>query len=172
MTTDGRIDGRWKVYFVQFECRQTGRIFYKFGITQRRDAVERFNQNNDLRWGMFRIACKGSFWCPNKDAALSFEKVLHSEYPKNIWLEKYLGHGNWNDLHGITELVALHHGKSEDDVLVNGVILRSYRGALAFFGEMAARSNYDLDAPKPREYTRVHLQNSLTYEEVQNVDRK
>lgn len=173
---------KWKVYFMEFLDRKSGRLFYKIGITQHGDALDRFSVENDTRWSQFFISCKASFWVRGTDSeevrarAEAYEKYLHSEYPKNIWLEQYLDDDldprNWNDLHGITEIVALHHGISEDDILFDsGVKISSYRGALALFRLMKGRAEYDIEAPKAKEYKRCWRGNALSFDEVKNADR-
>jgi hypothetical protein len=95
-----------KVYFCKFVHKNTGKVFYKFGHTSKWDVLERFDTKFDTRYGDFNITCVASIvgsleWCQ------SVEEIFKSIFPKNIWLEKYLGEGNWDNFSGITEIVDL-----------------------------------------------------------------
>ena len=95
-----------KAYFCKFVHKKTGKVFYKWGHTSKWDVLARFDTKFDERYGLFEITCIASIvgeleWCK------SIEESFKSKYPKNIWLEKYLGEGDWNNLSGITEIVDL-----------------------------------------------------------------
>jgi hypothetical protein len=96
-----------KVYFCKFTDKQTNKVFFKFGHTSKNDVLERFNTSYDLRYGQFDIkaicSIRGELqWCQQ------IEEIFKVLYPKNIWLEDYLGdERQWNDFSGITEIVYL-----------------------------------------------------------------
>jgi len=96
-----------KVYFCQFTDKQTGKFFYKFGHTSKNDVLERFSTFYDARYGEFDIkaicSIRGELkWCQQ------IEEIFKSLYPKNIWLEEYLGdEREWHNFSGITEIVEL-----------------------------------------------------------------
>ena len=96
-----------KVYFCQFVDKQTGKFFYKFGHTSKNDVLERFSQTYDPRYGEFDIkaicSIRGELkWCKQ------IEEIFKALYPKNIWLEEFLGdQREWNNFSGITEIVHL-----------------------------------------------------------------
>lgn len=96
-----------KVYFCKFTDKQTNKIFYKFGHTSKNDVLERFHISYDERYGEFDIKVICSIygelaWCKQ------IEEIFKALYPKNIWLEDYLGDvRQWNNLSGITEIVYL-----------------------------------------------------------------
>ena len=94
-----------KVYFCRFTDKKTGNVFYKFGHTTKNDVLERFSTFYDSRYAEFDIKAVCSIrgelaWCKQ------IEEIFKSLYPKNIWLEDYLGDDRqWNDFSGITEFV-------------------------------------------------------------------
>jgi hypothetical protein len=96
-----------KVYFCQFTDKQTGKFFFKFGHTSKDDVLDRFDVKYDPRYGDFDIkaicSIRGDIkWCQQ------IEEVFKALYPKNIWLEEYLGdERTWDALSGITEIVHL-----------------------------------------------------------------
>ncbi len=96
-----------KVYFCKFTDKKTGYVFYKFGHTSKNDVLERFSTSYDYRYDQFDIKAVCSIrgelqWCQQ------IEEIFKSLYPKNIWLEEYLGDDRrWDDFSGITEIVYL-----------------------------------------------------------------
>jgi len=96
-----------KVYFCKFIDKQTNKIFYKFGHTQRMDVLERFDPKYDIRYEQFNIkaicSIRGDLkWC------IQIEEIFKKLFPKNIWLEEYLGNNRqWDNFSGITEIVQL-----------------------------------------------------------------
>jgi len=96
-----------KVYFCKFTDKKTGYVFYKFGHTLKNDVLERFSTSYDSRYAEFDIKAVCSIrgelqWCQQ------IEEIFKSLYPKNIWLEEYLGDDRkWDDFSGITEIVHL-----------------------------------------------------------------
>ena len=102
-----------KVYFCKFVHKRTGKTFFKFGHTSKWDALERFNTKYDTRYGDFDITCIASImgtleWCQ------AVEETFKAIFPKNIWLERYLGEGNWDNFSGITEIVDLSNDQYEN----------------------------------------------------------
>lgn len=97
-----------KVYFCRFTDKKTGNVFYKFGHTQKTDVLERFSTLYDKRYGEFDIKAVCSIrgdlkWCQQ------IEEIFKSLYPKNLWLEEYLGDDReWDNFSGITEIVCLN----------------------------------------------------------------
>ena len=100
-----------KVYFCKFTDKKTKQEFYKFGHTRKSDVLERFDPKYDSRYSEFDIKAVCSIrgdikWC------IQIEELFKALFPKNIWLEEYLGDSRtWNNLSGITEIVRL----SQDD---------------------------------------------------------
>ena len=93
-----------KVYMMEFTDKTTGKQFHKFGWTQHTDALKRFS---DPSYGDFNIRCVASIYGTNEDVQL-MEKFFLAAYPKNIWLEEYLGdERKWDGFSGITEIVSL-----------------------------------------------------------------
>lgn len=96
-----------KVYFCQFTDKKTGKFFFKFGHTSKNDVLERFSPLYDSRYGEFdiKVICsiRGELkWCQQ------IEEIFKVLYPKNIWLEDFLGdEREWNNFSGITEIVHL-----------------------------------------------------------------
>lgn len=94
-----------KLYMMEFADRKTSKKFHKFGWTGHRDAVERFK---DPSYNDFDIKCVASLFHPSKDVILALESAFLSMFPKNIWLEEYLGDDRrWGGFSGITEIVHL-----------------------------------------------------------------
>jgi len=104
-----------KVYFCKFVHKSTGKVFFKFGHTSKSDALERFNVKYDERYGDFNISCVASIW-GELEWVKGVEHAFKAIYPKNIWLEDYLGEGNWNRLSGITEIVELNEQQYQQAV--------------------------------------------------------
>lgn len=130
----------WKIYFVRFTCKRTKISFYKFGVTTHQNVVNRFDPEfeGNSGWKDFDIKPIGSFKVPGKytqaEVEEKYEKIFQARFPKNIWLEKYLGFGNYDGLSGITEIVALYEGNREGDISPRKeVTLYSYREARNFF---------------------------------------
>lgn len=163
----------WKVYFVRFQCRKTGLVFYKFGITTSKNVLHRFDTSfeGNEGWINFNVSCIGSFKVPGLHTKEEVEKIYESlfqnRFPKNIWLEKYLGHGNWNGLSGITEIVAFHDGKGEGDRSPRtNVTLYSYKEACNFFYHIKAYVESGEPLPIIAPKRRCSQAVSLTAEEV------
>jgi hypothetical protein len=96
-----------KVYFCKFVDKKTRKVFYKFGHTRNSDVLDRFDTMYDKRYGEFDITCVASIrgdlaWCQQ------IEEMFKAMYPKNLWLEEFLGdQRSWDLLSGITEIVDL-----------------------------------------------------------------
>jgi hypothetical protein len=96
-----------KVYFCKFVDKKTHKVFYKFGHTTKNDVLDRFDPNYDQRYTEFDITCVASIrgelsWC------IQIEEMFKAMYPKNLWLEEFLGdQRTWDQLSGITEIVDL-----------------------------------------------------------------
>lgn len=163
------VDDWYKVYFVRFIHINTDRIFYKFGITQKENILDRFNDRNDIRWKAFNKSLIDWFPVKGLERAEAFEKYLHSLFPKNIWLEKYLGEGIWDNFGGITELVALHHQKHENDIIVGRLKVSSFRVAVAEFEKLKVLAAKGEDPPPIIPYVRCNKYNALTVEAIQNA---
>ena len=89
---------------MEFTDEKTGKQFHKFGWTQHADALKRFD---DPSYGDFKIRCVASI-NGDLDQVQLMEKFFLAAYPKNIWLEEYLGdERKWNGFSGITEIVNL-----------------------------------------------------------------
>ena len=103
-----------KVYFVEFTHKETRKKFYKFGITKYGDVMKRFSQEESVKFGNdpnqyadFNIRVIASAWS-DFDKAAEQEKILLKRYPKNIWVEEYLGVTNKTyKFSGVTECVNL-----------------------------------------------------------------
>lgn len=93
-----------KFYMMQFVDTKTNQQFYKFGHTSHNDALKRFS---DESYKDFKIKCLASIKGTLPEVKL-IENVFLCMYPKNIWLEDYLGDDrNWDGFSGITEIVSL-----------------------------------------------------------------
>ncbi len=110
-----------KFYFVQFTHNSSGKIFYKFGITSKNDVLERFNKTLEPRYSDFNIRAMFSAY-GTQDQVEEMEQYMLSRFPKNMYLEHYLGvsKGTYNGLSGITEIVAL------DKITVNKILKELY----------------------------------------------
>lgn len=103
-----------KVYFVEFTHKETGKKFYKFGITKYGDVMKRFSVEESIKFGNdpgqyddFDIRVIASAW---NDYAhvVEQEKILLKRYPKNIWVEEYVGVTDKTyKFSGVTECVSL-----------------------------------------------------------------
>lgn len=156
----------WKIYFAKLTCRKTKLEFYKFGITHFKDAARRFQGN---MWEEhFNVQIINSFWAFGlRSDVEKIEHLFHSRFPKNIWIEKYLGWGNWKELTGITEIVALYHGKGEGNrSCKKGVYLYSYREAFSYFEDVKQRVMHGQTLPTHIETLRCNQHNALTFEEI------
>lgn len=93
-----------KAYFMKFVDKTTKKSFYKFGHTKHNDALKRFAYSE---YDPFNITCIASIYGTLEQVQL-IEKFFLSAYPKNIWLENFLGdERKWDGLSGITEIVSL-----------------------------------------------------------------
>ena len=97
-----------KFYFVRFTHKKTNNEFYKFGITSKKDVLERFNESYDIRYNEFNIKVMYSAY-GSKEQVEKVERAFLNKYPKNFILENYLNEdfGYYNGLSGITETVVL-----------------------------------------------------------------
>ena len=103
-----------KVYLVEFTHKETGKVFYKFGMTRHGDVMKRFSKEESAKfcrdadqYDDFNIRVIASAW-NDYDAVAEQEKILLKKYPKNIWVEEYLGTPNKKyNFSGVTECVSL-----------------------------------------------------------------
>jgi hypothetical protein len=103
-----------KVYFVEFTHKQTKKKFYKFGITKYGDVMKRFSREESIKFNNdpdqyvdFNIRVIASAWS-DYDKVAEQEKILLSKFPKNIWVEEYLGVTDKTyKFSGVTECVSL-----------------------------------------------------------------
>lgn len=103
-----------KIYLVEFTHKQTHKKFYKFGITRYGDVMKRFSKeesirfdNNPNQYEDFNIRVLASAW-NDYDEVYKQEKILLNMFPKNIWLEEYLGTPDKNyKFSGVTEIVRM-----------------------------------------------------------------
>lgn len=94
----------YKLYMMRFTDVKTCKQFYKFGWTSHRDALERFK---DDVYKDFEIECIASLTRQSLGEIKVLEAALLTMFPKNIWLETYLGDDReWTGFSGITEIVA------------------------------------------------------------------
>lgn len=93
-----------KVYMMEFTDKVTGKQFHKFGYTSHADALKRFDRPE---YSEFNIRCIASINGSEEQVKL-MEHFFLAAYPKNIWLEEYLGtNRTWDNFSGITEIVHL-----------------------------------------------------------------
>lgn len=93
-----------KFYMAEFIDKVTSKKFYKFGWTNHNDALKRFE---DSSYSDFDIKILASVYGTQDEVKL-IECVFLSLYPKNLWLETYLGDDRkWDGFSGITEIVNL-----------------------------------------------------------------
>lgn len=94
-----------KFYFVKFTHIETNREFFKFGVTSKTDVLERFNPKYDIRYRDFIIQVMYSAY-GSREQVEYLEQVMLGKFPKNIYLESYLGleRGFYDNLSGITEI--------------------------------------------------------------------
>ena len=103
-----------KVYFVEFTHKESRKKFYKFGITKYGDVLKRFSKEESIKFGNdpdqyedFSIRVIASAW-NDFDQVAEQEKILLQRYPKNIWVEEYVGAIDKNyKFSGVTECVSL-----------------------------------------------------------------
>jgi hypothetical protein len=103
-----------KIYFVEFTHKESRKKFYKFGITKYGDVMKRFSKEESIRFGNdpdqyedFSIRVIASAW-NDFDKVSEQEKILLQRYPKNIWVEEYVGAPDKNyKFSGVTECVSL-----------------------------------------------------------------
>ena len=103
-----------KIYLVEFTHKQTQKKFYKFGITKYGDVMKRFSIEESVRFNNhpnqyedFNIRVLASAW-NDYDEVYEQEKILLNMFPKNIWLEEYLGTPEKNyKFSGVTEIVRM-----------------------------------------------------------------
>ena len=103
-----------KIYLVEFTNKQTQKKFYKFGITKYGDVMKRFSIEESVRFNNdpnqyedFNIRVLASAW-NDYDEVYEQEKILLNMFPKNIWLEEYLGTPEKNyKFSGVTEIVRM-----------------------------------------------------------------
>ena len=103
-----------KIYLVEFTHKQTQKKFFKFGMTKYGDVMKRFSKeesirfdNNPNQYEDFNIRVLASAW-NSYEEVFKQEKILLSMFPKNIWLEEYLGTPDKNyKFSGVTEIVRM-----------------------------------------------------------------
>ena len=103
-----------KIYLVEFTHKQTQKNFFKFGMTKYGDVMKRFSKeesirfdNNPNQYEDFNIRVLASAW-NSYEEVFKQEKILLSMFPKNIWLEEYLGTPDKNyKFSGVTEIVRM-----------------------------------------------------------------
>ena len=103
-----------KIYFVEFTHKESRKKFYKFGITKYGDVMKRFSKEESIKFGNdpdqyedFSIRVIASAW-NDFDKVSEQEKILLQRYPKNIWVEEYVGAPDKNyKFSGVTECVSL-----------------------------------------------------------------
>ena len=103
-----------KIYLVEFTHKQTQKKFFKFGMTKYGDVMKRFSKeesirfdNNPNQYEDFNIRVLASAW-NSYEEVFKQEKILLSMFPKNIWLEEYLGTPEKNyKFSGVTEIVRM-----------------------------------------------------------------
>ncbi len=103
-----------KIYLVEFTHKQTLKKFYKFGMTKYGDVMKRFSKEESIRFDNdpnqyedFNIRVLASAW-NSYEEVFKQEKILLNMFPKNIWLEEYLGTPDKNyKFSGVTEIVRM-----------------------------------------------------------------
>ena len=103
-----------KIYFVEFTHKESRKKFYKFGITKYGDVMKRFSKEESIKFGNdpnqygdFSIRVIASAW-NDFDKVSEQEKILLQRYPKNIWVEEYVGAPDKDyKFSGVTECVSL-----------------------------------------------------------------
>ena len=93
-----------KAYMMEFVDRTTQKKFYKFDMTKHSDAMRRFDYPE---YSDFDIKCVASI-AGSEESVIFLESALLEFFPKNIWLEEFLGdERTWDNFSGITEIVSL-----------------------------------------------------------------
>ena len=103
-----------KIYLVEFTHKETKKKFYKFGMTRHGDVMKRFSKEESRKFKRgenqyedFTIRVIASAW-NSFDKVAEQEKILLQKFPKNIWVEEYLGTpGKEYKFSGVTECVSL-----------------------------------------------------------------
>ena len=102
-----------KFYLVELTHKETGKVFQKFGITNSRDILDRFDYSKypeRIGYKDFHIRPLFSIFV-NENKAKMLEKhylSLYGGFNVNKYLNKSLNEGyNTNNLTGITEMVYL-----------------------------------------------------------------
>lgn len=94
-----------KLYMMEFTDTVTNKTFYKFGWTNHHDALSRFS---DPVYDAFKKKCVASLTHPDVAVVKALELAFLCMFPKNIWLEEFLGdERTWDNFSGITEIVHL-----------------------------------------------------------------
>jgi len=111
-----------KVYLAQLTHRITKKVIYKCGYVKHQNAAKRFDGDE---YKDFDIEILGSINIsnPSYDKAVEYckeiEQYLQKKFPKNFWIENYLGveRGYYDGLSGITEMFILEKGQTKSDVV-------------------------------------------------------
>jgi hypothetical protein len=108
-----------KCYMMEFTDKVTQKRFYKFGVTKHMDAMKRFTDPvHGKVYEDFDIKCVASI-IGSDESVIFLESALLEMFPKNIWLEEYLGdQRTWDGFSGITEIVALNEEQYKKAVRV------------------------------------------------------
>ena len=90
---------------MEFTDKVTSKKFYKFGWTSHSDALQRFK---DPVYDSFDKKCVASLSHQSLEVVKALELAFLCMFPKNIWLEEFLGDDRkWDNFSGITEIVHL-----------------------------------------------------------------
>lgn len=100
-----------KLYMVRFTDKASLKVFYKFGITQHYEVLDRFK---DQQYDLWDIKVMASAYGP-RPLVEEAEKFLLNKYPKNLWIEQKID--------GVTEIVAL----SGEQIMEAINIIKQYR---------------------------------------------
>jgi len=94
-----------KLYFVRFIPKDdTVKEFYKFGVTSKYDALERFKSDEYLPW---TIKVMTTAYGPTLEV-LAAEDELKKKYPKNLWIDQ--------KIKGVTEIFIPESYKEVQDI--------------------------------------------------------
>jgi len=101
-----------KFYFVELMHKDSNKVFHKFGVTSKKDVLERFNSRYDTRYNDFIIRVLYSAYGTKEDA-LKLESKMLSLYPKDFILEVFLNvpYNYYSGLKGITEICIIPQDK-------------------------------------------------------------
>lgn len=104
-------------YFVKFIHKLTEKEFYKFGMTSK-DIENRFHPKYDYRYDDFRIQVI-NLLKSDKSNIEKIEKEFLENYPKNFYVENYLGikPGYYDNFSGITEVVLLEENQIQEVII-------------------------------------------------------